>query len=129
MRSLCPDVKTGVLLLHGLTGMPSEMRPVAKHLTQMGCIVECPLVPGHGGSHDELLKTGWKDWYQGAREALDSLARKCDHVVIGGLSMGALLAALSSIDEPKVSGLVMLSTTLRYDGRTANPFHRLLWLV
>lgn len=127
--ALCKDIKTGVLLVHGLTGAPSELRPVAKHLTQMGCIVECPLVPGHGGSHKDLLATGWKDWIAGVRAALDRLADECDHVVIGGLSMGALLSAMACVDNPKVSGLVMMSTTLRYDGRASSPMQIFLPLV
>jgi carboxylesterase len=128
-RTLRKDLKTGVLLLHGLTGMPSEMRPVAKHLTQLGCIVECPLLPGHGGDHNALLDTNWKDWVAGAQRALDELSQKCDHIIVGGLSMGALLAAMCSIDSPKVSGLVMLSTTLRYDGKASSPLQILLPLI
>jgi len=127
--ALCPDLKTGVLLMHGLTGMPSEMRPVAKHLTQLGCEVVCPLLPGHGATHIELLDTGWKDWLEGAQTSLADLAQRCDHVVVGGLSMGAMLAALSSINNPKVSGLMMLSTTLRYDGKASSPMQVLLPLV
>jgi carboxylesterase len=126
---LCRDVKTGVLLFHGLTGMPSEMRPVAKYLTQMGCTVQCPVVRGHGGDHKDLLATKWQDWVAGAKEALDELSRECDHVVIGGLSMGALLAAMASIDHPKVSGLMMFSTTLRYDGKASSRLQHLLFLI
>ena len=127
--SLCPDVKTGVLLLHGLTGMPSEMRPLQKQLIQMGCMVECPMLPGHGGTHNDLLATGWKDWVKGARQALHRLSQDCDHVVVAGLSMGALIAALLAVDEPKVSGIVLLSITIQYDGENTNPFGILLPLV
>jgi carboxylesterase len=126
---LCPDLKTGVLLLHGLTGMPSEMRPTAKYLTQLGCEVSCPMLPGHGATHVELLRTNWQEWLAGAQEALDELAQKCDHVVVGGLSMGAILSALSSINNPKVSGVVLMSTTLRYDGKAASRLQVLLPLV
>jgi carboxylesterase len=128
-RTLCKDVKTGVLLLHGLTGMPSEMRPVAKHLTKLGCIVETPLLPGHGGDHNTLLDTNWKDWVAGAQASLDELSKRCDHVVVGGLSMGALLAAMASINNPKVSGLVMMSTTLKYDGKASSRLQVLLPLI
>jgi carboxylesterase len=61
--------RTGVLLLHGLTGMPSEMRPLERHLRRLGCIVDVPLLPGHGATHRELLATGWRDWVEGARRA------------------------------------------------------------
>src|SRR5438105_1727687 len=93
-NTIRPDVKTGVLLLHGLTGTPAEMRPVAKHLKSIGCEVETPCLPGHGGGYRELLDTGWKDWIAGADEALGRLSQRCDRVVVGGLSMGALISAL-----------------------------------
>lgn len=115
----------GVLLLHGLTGMPSEVRPTAKYLQKLGYRVEAPMLPGHGGSHLDLLKTGWKDWVLGARQALDKLLCECDKVVVGGLSMGSSVAVMLAASEPRVSGLIMLSTTLRYDA----PGHSRLYLL
>ncbi len=110
---------TGVLLLHGLTGMPSEMRPIARHLSKLGYTVETPLLPGHGRTHRELLRTSWQDWLDGARRSLRELARDSEAVVLAGLSMGALLAVLLAADEESarcVAGIVLLSTTMRYDG-------------
>ncbi|HEY9677276.1 MAG TPA: alpha/beta fold hydrolase [Drouetiella sp.] len=118
-ETLSPKVKTGVLLLHGLTGMPSEMRPIEKHLQAQGCVVSVPMLAGHGSDHIELLKTGWKDWHASAKVALDELLKEVDHVVVGGLSMGALISLLLAVDEPRVSGIVMLSTTISYDGQTS----------
>ena len=114
-----PFSARGVLLLHGLTGMPSEMRPVARHLTSLGYTVETPLLPGHGGTHRELLRTTWREWLDGARETLLRLRRHGEPVVVVGLSMGALLAVLLAAEEecaPSIGGIVLLSTTLRYDG-------------
>lgn len=106
----------GVLLLHGLTGMPSEMRPLERHLAKLGRRVATPLLPGHGATHRQLLATGWRDWLDGARRAADDLAASCDTVVIVGLSMGALLATLIAVEDARVGGIVLLSPTLRYDG-------------
>jgi len=128
-HELSPQVRTGVLLLHGLTGLPAEMRPVAKQLTKLGCIVDTPLLAGHGGDHTDLLKASWKDWLSSAREALKRLEKDCDHVVVAGLSMGALLAVMLAAEEPSVSGIALISTTMRYDGSTASPFGVLLPLV
>jgi carboxylesterase len=117
---------TGVLLLHGLTGLPSEMRPLERALTQLGCTVEAPLLPGHGATHRELLATGWSDWIGGARRAADDLAARCDTLVVAGLSMGALLATLLAADDPAIGGIALLSPTLRYDGSSI-PWTR--WLL
>jgi len=104
-----------VLLLHGLTGMPSEMRPLKRHLSERGCEVTAPLLPGHGATHRELLATTWQDWLDGARQALDELSAS-EPVVVAGLSMGALLAVLLAAESSRVAGVVLLSPTLRYDG-------------
>lgn len=121
--------RTGVLLLHGLTGMPSEMRPLERSLTALGCRVHVPLLPGHGATHRELLATTWRDWLAAARQAADDLAARCDSVVVGGLSMGALLAALVAADDPRVRGVAMLSPTLRFDGSSIPWTNRLLPLA
>jgi carboxylesterase len=109
-----------VLLLHGLTGMPSEMRPVGRHLAGLGFRTAAPLLPGHGATHRELLATGWRDWVAGARAALLELSEDgAAPVVVAGLSMGALLAVLLAADESDgdcVAGIVLLSPTMRYDG-------------
>ena len=107
------------VLLHGLTGVPSEMRPVARHLTRLGYKVETPLLPGHGATHRELLRTTWRDWLNGAREAVRQASAESGPVVVAGLSMGALAAVLLAAEEESascVAGIVLLSTTLRYDG-------------
>jgi carboxylesterase len=117
---------TGVLLLHGLTGMPSEMRPIGRALKRLGCMVEAPLLPGHGATHRELLATRWIDWLEGARRAADGLAARCDTLVVAGLSMGALLATLLAADDPRIGGIALLSPTLRYDGSS---IPRTKWLL
>src|SRR5438034_269401 len=83
-RPAAERAKTGVVRLHGLTGMPSEMRPLERALTRLDCAVEAPLLPGHGATHRELLATGWSDWLGGARRAADRLAARCDTLVVAG---------------------------------------------
>lgn len=128
--SLPAGSKVGVLLLHGLTGMPNEMRPIAKALESIGCEVEIPMLPGHGAGHKELLATGWKDWVAGANECLDALSQRCDHVFLGGLSMGSLVAVPLALKSPKVRGIIAMSPTIRYDSQnSSNPFQVLLPLI
>ena len=40
----------GVLCLHGITGTPFEIRPLAEALGRRGCTVEAPMLAGHGGT-------------------------------------------------------------------------------
>ena len=115
----------GVLLLHGLTGEPSEMKPVAQTLRQQGFRVEVPVLAGHGGSHQELLQTSWMDWLQSAREALLQLQEECEQVFIGGLSMSTLLAVNLAAELP-VDGLILCSPTYGILHKNMHPLQILL---
>lgn len=115
---------TGILLLHGLTGMPAEMRPLEKHFKQAGLEVEAPLLPGHGGTHLELLAASWQDWVEASRDALDRLCLKVDRVVVIGLSMGGTIGGILAAGDTRIAGLVMLSPTLYYDGPSVNGLMR-----
>ena len=49
----------GVLLIHGITGTPSEMRYYAKSLNRAGYSVYCNTLPRHCGTLSELKKVTW----------------------------------------------------------------------
>lgn len=107
----------GVLLIHGLGGTPIEMREVARKLAAAGHTVLCCQLEGHGGGSQELAATDFEAWYDSALRALTLLEERCETVLVGGLSMGAVLAALLAARQPeRVKGLIMLAPTLRYDG-------------
>ena len=106
--------RTGVLLIHGLTGSPTEMSPLDKALRRAGYRTAVPLIAGHGAGHEELLATTWQDWRDGLRRDLHELARTCDAVIIVGLCVGGLLGVLLAADEEKVQGLVSLSPDLNF---------------
>lgn len=111
------DGPVGVLLLHGLSGTPMELRYQALALSRNGFSVSVPQLAGHCGTLDDLRATGWRDWAQSAEAALSDLRRRCDAVVVGGLSMGAVLAGLMAIESPdEVDGVAMLAPTFRFDG-------------
>jgi carboxylesterase len=124
------NIKVGTLLVHGLTGMPNEMRPIERVLEGLGCEVRVPMLAGHGAGQKELLATGWPDWLQSAREALNKLSESCDVVVAGGLSLGGLLPISLAIENPKIKGIVALSPTIKYDSQnSSSPLQKLLPLI
>ena len=51
----------GVLCLHGITGTPFEVRPLAEALGRRGCTVMAPMLAGHGGTLRDLAGSGWPD--------------------------------------------------------------------
>lgn len=107
----------GILLIHGLGGTPVEMRYLADELGRAGQTVSVPLLAGHGGSAAALDATTWRDWYDTACCALERLVRRCDTVLVGGLSVGAVLALHLAHERPRqVHGAVLLSPTLWPNG-------------
>lgn len=120
----------GVLLIHGLGGTPVELREVARRLAATGATVLCCQLAGHCGTEAELAATTIEDWYASAEAALATLEARCTKVIVGGLSMGALLAGLLAARNPdSVEGVVMLAPTLRYDGWSIPRYGFLLRLL
>ena len=109
--------RIGFLLIHGLGGTPVELRFVAQGLTRAGFTVYCPLLEGHGGTEAELNATSWQDWYDTVCAAHDELSARCDMVVVGGLSSGALLALHLASQRPKdVHATLLFSPTIWPNG-------------
>lgn len=121
--------RDAVLLVHGLTGTPAEMRSVAKQLTRQGFSVMCPQLAGHCGSIGALKRSRWQDWYLSVERAFEALAQNHERVYVAGLSMGALMALkLAEQKGTRVSGLGLLSTTFFYDGWNM-PHRKRKWLL
>jgi len=99
----------GVLLIHGFTGSPPEMRLVGDYLHQRGFAVSGPLLPGHGTSVDDMNRCRWTDWVDHAERALADLQARCEAVFIGGLSMGSLLTLYLAAQHPEVPGAFLYS--------------------
>ena len=109
--------KVGVLLIHGLTGTPTEMKQFGKVIARQGFTVACPELAGHCATIEALSATKWKDWYHSIEVAFDALKEECEHVFVAGLSMGALIALLLAAKRGhQVAGIILLSTTFFYDG-------------
>ncbi len=99
----------GVLVLHGFTGNPQSMRPLAEALAATGFSVEMPLLPGHGTQIDDMVPTRWEDWSGAADEAYEALAARCDSVVVAGLSMGGSLSCWLALRHPEIAGLALIN--------------------
>ncbi len=99
----------GVLVLHGFTGTPQSMRSLARAFAARGCTVELPLLPGHGTSVLEMLKTDWDDWSAAAEKAYLELSERVDQVVVAGLSMGGALALWLATRHDDLAGLVLVN--------------------
>lgn len=133
------DPRPAVLLLHGLCANPLEMMPLARALRDAGYVVEAPALDGYGVvppaagapvAHPPRRAPvpPFEQWVERAAAHFDALAAKHTRVAVGGLSMGAVLALALALKRP-AAALMLLSTSLHFDGWNVSPWRRLLPLA
>jgi carboxylesterase len=83
-----------VLLIHGYTGSPHDMRYLGLRLRQAGYTVSIPRLPGHGTDRQDFLQTKAQDWLRRSVDAWLDLQLLGLKQSVGGLSMGGIIAAI-----------------------------------
>lgn len=122
-----PGGKAAVLLIHGLTGTPNEMRFVGKGLANSGFTVYGMQLAGHCSSEEALIATRWQDWYASVEAAYQRLVPEHEAIFVVGLCAGALLAMQLAADHPDtIKGMALYATTLWYDGWALPRLHFLV---
>lgn len=99
----------GALVVHGFTGSPQSMKPIAFALAEAGFTVELPLLPGHGTTVEDMMPTTWADWSGAVEAAYGDLATRCNSVVVAGLSMGGTLTTWLAARHPEISGIALVN--------------------
>lgn len=102
---------TGVLVLHGLTASPHEVKWFAQHMAAQGHTVYAPRLAGHGTHPYDLEGLTWMHWYASALDGYHLLKQQCEWVVVCGLSMGGLLTLMLGA-EYAVDGLVVMAAPI-----------------
>lgn len=117
-----------ILLLHGLRGNPMELQLLAQRLHAAGHTVSVPYLSGYGQRPGDCAPVaGFESWLDLARQKLAALTAERGPAIVGGLCIGADLALrLARQAEESVVGLMLVSTTLFYDGWNL-PWYR--WLL
>lgn len=104
---------TGCLILHGFTGGPYEVEPLAEYLqAHTNWRIEVPVLAGHGEPLD-LDNVSYEMWLQEAEEAVQTLQESCDEVYVIGFSMGGMIASYIAANY-EVEKLVLLATARKY---------------
>ncbi|MFP6640562.1 MAG: alpha/beta fold hydrolase [Myxococcota bacterium] len=110
---LKPAVETdaAALCVHGLTGTPYEVRPLAEALVQRGIRARGPVLPGHDSTPEELARTSFVQWVEAVEAEFRRLRSEHAQVFLVGLSLGGLLCLELASREP-VDALAVVGTPL-----------------
>jgi carboxylesterase len=103
----------GVLLCHGFTATTAEVRLLAHSLYEQGYTVAGNLLPGHGTTPEDCNQHTWQDWYASVEQTYQQLSARCQTVVVGGESTGALLILRLAALHPEVAGILCYAPALR----------------
>jgi esterase/lipase len=96
------------IIIHGFSGNPWEVEPLASALERMGYEVITPLLPGHGIYKKRMEKVSALDWIQMIEKIVKHAIEENKEVHMIGFSMGAMIASIMAY-RFQVSTLVLLS--------------------
>jgi carboxylesterase len=105
-----PGSRTGILLVHGFTGAPKEMRLLGEylhrehHLSVLGV-----RLAGHATQPEDMFRSSYTDWLASVEDGYALLSGAADSIIIMGLSMGGVLSLTLAASFP-VKGVVAMST-------------------
>ncbi|GGB55595.1 alpha/beta fold hydrolase [Virgibacillus dakarensis] len=103
----------GCLIIHGYTGGPYEVDPLASFLTEnTNWHITVPTLPGHGKKLT-LKDISHKRWIQAAENTLEQMLEKYDEIYLIGFSMGGMIASYLAA-KYNVTKLVLLAPAGKY---------------
>lgn len=118
----------GVLVLHGFTGSPVSMRPLAERFAEAGFAVELPRLPGHGTHVDDMVPTTFDDWLAEAERALAALRRRTPdgRLLVAGLSMGGALTLTLGERHQDLAGIIAINAPVAVPAEMATAIEQML---
>lgn len=115
---------TGVLLIHGFTAAPIDLKPIGESLAGLGYTVRAPLLPGHGTSPEDMSETNWNDWFNHVQKQARQLRQSCTKIAALGHSMGGLLV-LQLAAEGEADAVISINAPIIYRNRDMHYIKRL----
>ncbi|MBX2823724.1 MAG: lysophospholipase [Gammaproteobacteria bacterium] len=113
------------LLVHGLNDSAYVWRDMATEIADLGYEVRAILLPGHGSHPRQMLEVRYQQWLDVTREHFRLWDTGDAPIYVGGYSMGGVLATILALENPHISGLLLVSPA--YHSRL-NSYLRWAWL-
>lgn len=112
-----PMTRAVVICLHGFTGMPYEVLPIAEACAAQGLDAVAPLLPGHGYGETDVQrrcfpKITMEQMHDVVREEIQRARQRYDFVGMFGLSMGGAIA-LTMASEGRLDACVAAAPALQ----------------
>ncbi len=105
-----PGSSTGILLIHGFTSSPKEMRWMGEYLhREHGYSVLGVRLSGHATRPEDLIRSSYTDWLASVEDGFSLLSGAAQSITVMGVSMGGILALTAASYLP-VNGVVAMST-------------------
>jgi len=104
-----PGNRTGILLIHGFTGTPKEMRWMGEYLNrEFGFTCLGVRLAGHATRPKDMVRSRWTDWTASVEDGYNLVRGVTDRIYFVGLSMGGALSLLMST-KLDVRGVLTIS--------------------
>lgn len=108
---------TVIVFVHGIQGSPRQFDFLVRGLGGLYSI-ENLLLPGHGETVREFVRSGFPQWQHYVDERVGALRKEYGNIILVGHSMGGLLSAWTAKSHPdSVSGLFLISVPLKFHVR------------
>lgn len=102
--------ETGILLIHGFTGTPKEMRWMGEFLNrQHGFPCLGVRLAGHATRVEDMIRSNYTDWLASVEDGYALLSGVARRIVLAGLSMGGVLALTMAARLP-TAGVIAMAT-------------------
>lgn len=106
-------MRGAVLLVHGFTGSPFEMRLVGEALYAQGYTVYGPRLAGHCDTAAALCATSFSDWVDSVEQAFEIFRPTVERLVVCGLSLGGLITLELARRRPaQIDAIAVLAAPL-----------------
>jgi len=93
--------KRAVLLLHGFTGNPNDVKRLGRYLAERNYTVHAPLYKGHGLDPLTLVQSNPQDWWGSVVEGYDILREKgYKEIAVAGVSLGGVFSLKLGVERP-----------------------------